>query len=226
MTHRHCGGDSISTQCPNHIDEFDVPIRLALSRKQTNKFKGLLGSKNEFKQLRNYTFDYLPMKNKKGLDIPPYIISFRVVRFKLSDSSFETVLTNLDFPPDELKQLYAMRWGIETSFRELKYTIGLSHFHAKRPDFILQEIFARLTMYNFSELISMSVVIERSGNKYAYRANFSAAAHICRNFFLGRVAPTDLEALIARFVSPIRPGRASPRHPTVKYPVSFLYRLP
>ena len=60
-------------------DEFDVPIRLALSRKQTNKFKGLLGSKNEFKQLRNYTFDYLPMENKKGLDIPPYIISFRVV---------------------------------------------------------------------------------------------------------------------------------------------------
>lgn len=119
-----------------------------------------------------------------------------------------------------------MRWGIETSFRELKYTIGLSHFQAKRPDFILQEIFARLTMYNFSELISMSVVIERSGSKYAYRANFSAAAHICRSFFLGRVAPADLEALIARFVSPIRPGRASPRHLTVKYPVSCLYRLP
>ena len=137
-------------------DKFDVPIRLALSRKQTNKFKDLLGSKNDFKQLCNYTFDYLPIKNKKGLDIPPYIISFRVVRFKLSDSSFETVLTNLNFPPDELKHLYAMRWGIETSFRELKYTIGLSHFHAKRPDFILQEIFAHLTMYNFSELISMS----------------------------------------------------------------------
>ena len=166
------------------------------------------------------------MENKKGLDIPPYIISFRVVRFKLSDSSFETVLTNLDFPPDELKHLYAMRWGIETSFRKLKYTIGLSHFHAKRPDFILQEIFACLTMYNFSELISMSVVIEQSGNKYAYRVNFSAATHICRNFFLGRIAPVDLEALIARFVSPVRPGRASPRHPTVKYPVSFLYRLP
>ncbi len=119
-----------------------------------------------------------------------------------------------------------MRWGIETSFRELKYTIGLSHFHAQRPDFILQEIFARLTMYNFSVLISMSVVIERSGHKYAYTANFSAAVDICRNFFLGRGAPADLEALIARFVSPIRPGRASPRHLTVKYPVSFLYRLP
>ena len=105
------------------------------------------------------------MENKKGLDIPPYIISFRVVRFKLSDSSFETVLTNLDFPPDELKHLDTVRWGIETSFRKLKYTIGLSYFHAKRPDFILQKIFARLTMYNFSELISMSVMIECSHNK-------------------------------------------------------------
>ena len=103
--------------------------------------------------------------NKKGLDISPYIISFRVVRFKLSDSSFETVLTNLDFPPDELKHLDTVRWGIETSFRKLKYTIGLSYFHAKRPDFILQKIFARLTMYNFSELISMSVMIECSHNK-------------------------------------------------------------
>ena len=37
-------------------DEFGVPIRLALSRKQANKFKDLLGSKNMFNQLRNYTF--------------------------------------------------------------------------------------------------------------------------------------------------------------------------
>ncbi len=92
-----------------------ITMSITYSRKKTNKFKGLLGSKNEFKQLRNYTFDYLPMENKKGLDIPPYIISFRVVRFKLSDSSFESVLTNLDFPPGELKHLYAVRWGIETS---------------------------------------------------------------------------------------------------------------
>ena len=58
------------------------------------------------------------------------------------------------FPPSELKKLYAMRWGIETSFRELKYTVGLQHFHAKKTEFVHQEIFARLTMYNFYELIS------------------------------------------------------------------------
>ena len=38
------------------------------------------------------------------------------------------ITTNLpkeDFPVEEIKKVYAMRWGIETSFRELKYAIGL-----------------------------------------------------------------------------------------------------
>ena len=53
---RSSNGIANGLELPAH-DEFDVPIRLALSRKQTNKSKDLLGSKNEFKQLRNYTFD-------------------------------------------------------------------------------------------------------------------------------------------------------------------------
>ena len=59
----------------------------------------------------------------------------KINEFALSDSSYETVITNLDaeeYSPEELKQLYGMRWGIETSFRELKYTVGLLHFHAKK----------------------------------------------------------------------------------------------
>ena len=62
-------------------------------------------------------------------------ILLSIVRFRITDEALETVVTNLDanqFPPPELKKLYHMRWGIETSFRELKYTVGLLHFHAKR----------------------------------------------------------------------------------------------
>ena len=47
-----------------------------------------------------------------------------------------------------------MRWGIETSFRNLKHTLGLLHLHAKKVEFVLQEIFAKLTMYNFCQLIA------------------------------------------------------------------------
>ena len=46
-----------------------------------------------------------------------------------------------------------MRWGIETSFRSLKYALGLIHLHAKKPDLVLQEIspvFSSSTSENYS----------------------------------------------------------------------------
>ena len=39
-----------------------------------------------------------------------------------------------------------MRWGIETSFRELKYAIGLCCLF-KKGEYIMQEIYARLILY-------------------------------------------------------------------------------
>nr|WP_242939852.1 transposase [Roseburia sp. 499] len=53
----------------------------------------------------------------------------------MSEDTYETVLTNLDkeqYSAEKLKQLYASRWGIETSFRDLKYTIGMLNLHSKK----------------------------------------------------------------------------------------------
>jgi len=79
-------------------------------------------------------------------------ISFRVVRFMVKEGLYETVITNLPadhFPPSLLRMLYNKRWGIETDFRDLKYIIALTHFYAKKHPFIMQEILARMTLYNF-----------------------------------------------------------------------------
>lgn len=210
-------------------DEFDVFFDMHLTRKQTNEAKALLNDRNRYKKLPSkHNFDFLPARDKKAIPVAPYALPFRIVRFRVSDSSVETVITNLnpnDFPPSELKKLYAMRWGIETSFRSLKYTLGLLHFHAKKVEHILQEIFARLIMYNFSELITSHVVIQKGSNKYAYKANFSAAVHICRQIFLENVSPPQAETLIAKTVSPIRPGRSSPRRLSPRCSVSFVYRI-
>jgi len=210
-------------------DVFDFPVELSLTRKQTNEVKQLCKQRNRYKYIPyNTTFDYLPAKSRKHLPTVFYQLFFRVVRFPIAENSFETVVTNLPvnlFPPSELKKLYALRWGIETSFRELKYTVGLLHFHAKKTEHILQEIFARLTMYNFSELITSHVIVQKQDRKHTYKANFSVAVHICRQFFLGNVSPPDVEALIARHVSPIRPGRSRPRNFSAKNAVSFIYRV-
>ena len=208
---------------------FDMCVDLNLTTKQTNETKRLFENRNQYRFVpAKSTFDYLPRKNRMHDPAVFYRLPFRIVRFKLADDLFETVVTNLDplkFPPDELKRLYNMRWGIETSFRELKYTIGLLHFHAKKVEHICQEVFARLIMYNFTELVTSPVIIQKADTKYAYKANFSVAVHVCRQFFLGNVSPPNVEALIRRYVSPIRPGRSRPRKITAKHAVSFIYRV-
>lgn len=211
------------------VDEFDESIDLKLSRKQTNEMKKLFQKKNAFRKIsHNKTFDYLPAKSKKSDATVLYHLPFRIVRFPISKDSYEVVVTNLDaeeFPPDELKKLYGMRWGIETSFRNLKYTVGLLHFHSKKVEFILQEIFSSLIMYNFSELITSRVVIEKGTRKYEYKVNFSVAVHICREFLLKENIPPDIELLIAKYITPIRPGRSRPREMKVKQAISFMYRV-
>ena len=129
--------------------DFDVPVQIFLTRKQTNAVKALMKMYPEKYRILpgHVNFEFLP---KGSSDFYP--LSFRVVRFRISDDSTETLITNLDknsFPADDLKHLYHLRWGIETSFRQLKYTIGLSLFQSKKVENITQEIFARLTMYNF-----------------------------------------------------------------------------
>lgn len=205
--------------------DFDMPVQLFLTRKQTKKLKELqkeFPGKYRFLPT-NANFDYLPW-GTDGL----YPFSFRIVRFKISEDSTETLITNLDkdsFPAEELKRLYHLRWDIETSFRHLKYTIGLSLFQSKKVEYITQEIFARLTMYNFCELITSHVVIQKKRGKHVYQTNFTAAVHICRQFLRGAVSPPKVEALIEQQVVPIRPGRSTPRKAkNIKFN-GFLYRI-
>ena len=126
----------IISSIPLPEGDFDMPLQLYLTRKQNKKLKGLQKQyPGKYRFLpTNVNFDYLPW----GTD-GFYPISFRIVRFKISEGSTETLITNLDrnsFPAEELKHLYHLRWGIETSFRQLKYTIGLSLFQSKKVEYI------------------------------------------------------------------------------------------
>ena len=170
----------------------------------------------------------MPKKPRKHDPIEFYTINFRIVRFKIADGLYETVLTNLnanEYPPEKLKELYALRWGIETSFRDLKYTIGMLDFHSKKVMCIHQEIYAHLIMYNFAEMITSHVAIEKKQRKYTYKANFSIAAHMCRLFYQGKTTSPNLETIIARNIVPIRNDRHRERQPGTKVFHGFLYRV-
>lgn len=201
--------------------EFDCDKELILTRKQTKEVKA---HPEKYKILSNASpVDFLDLYDNKF-----YPLNFRVVRFAISEDTYECILTNLPrdgFPPDEIKKLYSMRWGIETSFRELKYAIGLSVFHSKKVDHIIQEIFARLVLYNYCELITMHVAVHRKDTKHIYQINYTMAIHICRYFLRNDISPPEIEALIQKNLLPVRPGRSDPRKVKPKSVVSFLYRV-
>lgn len=90
---------------------------------------------------------------------------------------------------------------------------------------IQQEIYAHLIMYNFAEMITSHVVIDKKQRKHTYKANFSIATHMCRLFYHGKTTPPDLEAIIAKNLIPISPDRHRERKLTPKTYHGFLYRV-
>lgn len=206
--------------------EFDKDVHLTLTKKQTKEIK----AHPEMYRFvpSTSTFDFLDLQ--KNLFYP---MSFRVVRFILPNGAYEAVITNLsaaEFPPDELKSMYNIRWGIETSFRALKYTVGLTNFHAKKQESITQEIFARMILYNFTEMITSHVVISQKDTWHEYQVNFTVAVHVCRHFLRSRGdgPPPDVEALICKNILPIRPirrGQKNARKIRYKTAVRFVYRV-
>ncbi|MNU98481.1 Transposase DDE domain protein [compost metagenome] len=205
---------------------FDTNVHLTLTKKQT---KAIKAEPEKYKFVPSTsTFDFLDLQENLF-----YPMSFRVVRFILPSGDYETVITNLpatEFPPDEIKSIYNLRWGIETSFRALKYTVGLTHFHAKKQAFIVQEIFARMILYNFAEMMTSHVVISRMNKRHTYQVNFTVAVHVCRHFLRSRddEPPPDVEALIRKNILPIRPihqGQKNTRKIRHKSAVSFVYRV-
>lgn len=206
-------------------DSFDIQVNVTLVRSHKKKIPIKEGYYKRFVDAAA-SFDYIAYGSYDTYDL-----SFRIVRFPISDDSYECIVTNLpdhEFPLEQIKLLYHARWKIEGSFRKLKYTIGLSNFHAYKPEYIKQEIWAKLIAYNITETLINHAVIEKGSTKYEYKVNFSRAAHICRVFL--RPNPEkdsiDVMSLLAKELIPIRNDRQYPRLQTAHFrkPRYFIYR--
>lgn len=147
--------------------------------------------------------------------------SFDYIKYG-SEDTYECLVTNLPekkFSAEKLKEIYNSRWWIESSFRKLKYTIGLSHYHSYKPDFIKQEIWAKFIAYNATELLIAHTVVTHGKRKYSYKVNFTLAVHICR-IYLRLHTETDsmnVMALLQKELVPIRCDRQFPRLKTAHF---------
>ena len=207
--------------------EFDEDVHITFTKRQTNEIKA---HPETYKIIvSNQRFDFLDSENHF------YDTDYRVVRIKIDGSveEYESLITNLDrkiFPAEEIKKLYKLRWDIEVSYRHLKYSVELNALHSKRRDFIRQEIWARLVMFNISMIIIDFVTdhkLTKKERRLEYKVNITMAVFFTKHFMTIRKGgdPPDLESLIAKEILPVRDDRHYTRNVRSQGFVSFGYRF-
>jgi hypothetical protein len=156
-------------------------------------------------------------------------VSVRIIKFELPSGEIETLVTNLfDLEGSLFPELYALRWKIENAYFILKRELCVEKFTGKTPNSIRQDFWAGMVLLNSVAVFQEEadeVVQERYENKpvkHEYRARTSGLIVTLRDRFIFAVlcgvpmlAPEEMEHIIrmmAREVSPIRPGRSYPRH--------------
>jgi len=207
-------------------NEFDISFTLKVASASSFKSKS---AKDEIKEkgyriINSRSLSCLGRKQSKYTFDP-----VRIIKLQLKNGKEEYLATNLskdDFVTQDIIDLYGIRWGIETSFRELKYDLSIIQFHSKKVEHIKQEIFAKLTMYNFNRMITESLESNvKHGPKYEHRINFAQACIYCKQFFLSIIEAQQMKELILRSTSPVRPDRTFKRKVKKKQPISFQYRI-
>ena len=200
---------SYISELPDDQEEFDVTIK----RFFTDKYTSIMKDQSDVYHYMN-PYKNIPHFQQLLNDKHLYFMQFRVVKIKVAENTYEYMITNLPhtFVLEDIKACYHWRWGIEISFRYLKHANGLLYFHSKKPEFLKQEIYANLILYNFGIFLSNEAAEEnlkkkrKKGNKYNYEIDFSSALKTARKFFVRRDSHkhVDIIKLMMKYVHAVK----------------------
>ena len=157
-------------------------------------------------------------------------VFIRVVRVTLISGETETLVTNLfssTMTAEDLRKIYALRWGVETAYRNIKDRLSLVRFSGKSRQTVLQDFFACMVFLNVACAFCAEAdetrqrLDEQKALKHGYRANRSACfsflkCHLSTMLLFTRALRALAQRLtnqLIRAVCPVRPDRSFPRSP-------------
>ena len=162
---------------------------------------------------------------------PETTIKVRMVKVPLSSGEIEILLTNLYdqdlYTNEDLKFLYGLRWGIETTYGKQKNQLQMEQFSGHRVICIQQDYAAGLFVANLQSLIEkqsedfLDQVNQRRIHRYKINRNVSWASmkHCIVKLLFDKNPEQILLQLQRAFewnLEPVRPGRQNPRRKKVK----------
>ena len=105
------------------MTELDVDRKLTITTNR--KYKDINGYKfiPKRKGTQNRVYTEKPSPAEVQCDFGDEQLNFRIVRFKITDDDYETIFTSLPIDKlsiQDIKELYAMRWGYRNQFQRVK----------------------------------------------------------------------------------------------------------
>lgn len=166
-----------------------------------------------------------PGKNIKLSDKPYSKDTYkkvRLVRVELPSGQIEILITSLlnteKYPNKIFKELYYLRWGVETFYDELKNKIRTEEFSGYSQQSIFQDFYAGLFVSNVQSLIVGEIndeLAKESTTQYQYKVNCNLSYGFMKDrilelFFSDKdmlSITEELKVLFKKHTIPIRPNR-------------------
>lgn len=208
-----------------HINaNVDYLIRATVTHSKAVKFFVSSGKKST-------TIDVFPQERHsfKGKNYDKNTsIKVRLIRVDLPSGEVEILMTSLldskIYPAKMFKDLYFLRWGIETFYDELKNKLKMEHFTGYSEISIQQDFFCAIFISNIQSVIvndlQEELEIKNAGKKYPQKINTNLSYGFLKNRILEllfKEAPLEqvldeLESLFLKNTIPIRKNRNNERN--------------
>jgi hypothetical protein len=157
----------------------------------------------------------------------PATLTLRLVRFQIVQKGCRTksitlVTTLLDpqqYPVSALAQLYARRWGVELSFRQIKTALAMDHLEVRSPAMIERSVAMHLLSYQLIRGLMQEAALtwDVPLRQISFQGALDASRHYgeallrARSKFMRLRLLADLLRRLAADAVPERPNRAEPR---------------
>lgn len=178
--------------------------RKFLVRLKSVDFKQEQASMTTTDELMNIVFTKSRLHHYQGTPIGEKMqeiqsITLRLVKVSLSSGIEECLATNLspeEFTPEEIVQLYTMRWGIETAYDMLKNKLEIENFTGTKPILLEQDIYSCVYLCNLMQDIILDAedeAKEKNHGKYKHpmEINRSLAIGILKEDLLQFILVND-----------------------------------
>lgn len=226
-----------------HLMKDDTKFLIRLNKKYLKPEQNSMETSDEKIEIK---YQYDRIRNYKDKDEEFYnyyesgnTIRVRMVNVELPTGEIETIVTNIEkgkLLSEDISKIYQLRWGIETSYHELKESMQVTNISSSKDTIIKQEIYSQMTMYNIVRSIAndLNTQINQEGFKHPMKVNFNMAVGFTKRFLIKILIEENekkrqelsnvLFNHILKNLIPIRKGRSyirkGNRKLTNKYPIN------